>query len=308
MAALVGDHEVARTFGSQASGERFAIVELDEHEKAVEPEKLSYPPVGAIRRGLEILRAVNRHKIATVAEIHAETGFPKPTIVRMLETLIVDGYVVRDTMCGGYRITSKTRELHSGYDGIARVIEAARPWMIVLTEDVRWPAAIGSLVGDRISVQFSTAAISPWSHAITLGMRLDMHYTAMGRAYLAFCAEEECENLLERSRKLAKAGASDGSEARFRRMLAEIRSKGYALRGHRSDDRTSSVAVPIFGSRRELLAVSNVTYYRTAVPAELIEEQLVAPLKRAVRKIEETISRVETIEAAEGDGVVTAAF
>ena len=32
----------------------------------------------------------------------------KPTIVRMLETLIADDYIARDNMCGGYRVTSVT--------------------------------------------------------------------------------------------------------------------------------------------------------------------------------------------------------
>ena len=38
--------------------------------------------------------------------IYEETGFPKSTIVRMLETLCAEGYVARDNMCGGYRVTS----------------------------------------------------------------------------------------------------------------------------------------------------------------------------------------------------------
>src|SRR5690606_30801062 len=83
--------------------------------------KASFPPVGAVQRGLEILRSVSRRQIATVTEIHRDTGVPKPTIVRMLETLIHDGYVLRDRMCGGYRITRKTGELHSGYAGISRL-------------------------------------------------------------------------------------------------------------------------------------------------------------------------------------------
>src|SRR5512138_1410532 len=60
----------------------------------------SYPPVESVRRALEVLRTLNRLRIGTVSKLHAETGLPKPTVVRMLDTLIADGYVARDNMCG----------------------------------------------------------------------------------------------------------------------------------------------------------------------------------------------------------------
>ena len=44
---------------------------------------------------------------------------------REIFRLIVDGYVARDNMCGGYRVTRKAGELNSGYAGISMVIDAA---------------------------------------------------------------------------------------------------------------------------------------------------------------------------------------
>ena len=73
-----------------------------------------------------MLLTVNKLRIASVTAIHEETGFPKSTIVRMLETLRTEGYVARDNMCGGYRVTSRVQKLNSGYQGISQVIEVAR--------------------------------------------------------------------------------------------------------------------------------------------------------------------------------------
>ncbi|MFC7610886.1 helix-turn-helix domain-containing protein [Teichococcus aestuarii] len=55
----------------------------------------SYEPVTAVLRGLEVLRAVNHLRSATVREIHEATGLNQPTVVRMLETLIHAGFVAR---------------------------------------------------------------------------------------------------------------------------------------------------------------------------------------------------------------------
>src|SRR5690606_18826162 len=49
-----------------------------------DPAQRSYPPVESVCRALDVLRAVNKLGIASVHAIFEETGFPKPTIVRML--------------------------------------------------------------------------------------------------------------------------------------------------------------------------------------------------------------------------------
>src|SRR5690348_14285092 len=76
-----------------------------------DPGRRSYPPVESVRRALDVLRAVNHLRIASVTAIHMATHLPKPTIIRMLETLIADGYVARDNMFGGYRVTCRVHEL-----------------------------------------------------------------------------------------------------------------------------------------------------------------------------------------------------
>lgn len=254
----------------------------------------SYPPVEALQRGLEILRCVNTMDIATVSEIHAATGYPKSTIVRMLETLIADGYVVRDNMCGGYRTTSRTRQLHSGSRGIAALIEAARPSAIELTERLHWPVGIGSLVGPQILVHFSTAAISPWTHTFSLGMKLNLFYTAMGRAYLAFCDEDERETLLREHTGTARALPTEVEQKRFRSVLAQVQRVGYAMRGHRQDDKTSSVALPLRRNGR-LAAVINLSYYRSVQAPDTVEAALVAPLREIAMKIEKSVSDMEAV-------------
>ena len=79
-----------------------------------DPADRSYPPVKSVSRALDVLLALNKLRIASVTALHEETGFPKSTIVRMLETLRADGYVARDNLCGGYRVTSRvqTRPSH----------------------------------------------------------------------------------------------------------------------------------------------------------------------------------------------------
>ncbi|MBN9009232.1 MAG: helix-turn-helix domain-containing protein, partial [Rhizobiales bacterium] len=44
-------------------------------------------------RGLAVLRAMNARMHSTLADLHRDTGLPKPTVFRILETLRDEGYV-----------------------------------------------------------------------------------------------------------------------------------------------------------------------------------------------------------------------
>lgn len=259
---------------------------------ATGPSMRSYPPVEAVQRALEILRIVNQLRVASVKDIFAATGFPKPTIVRMLETLIADGYVARDDMCNGYRVTSRVQELNAGYSGISLVIEAARPWLVDLTQRLKWPMGISTREGSALILQFSTAAISPWSYPYTrVGAVMDLTATATGRAYLAFCSDDEREILLEYAR-LNPAGISLDNAADLDTLLQRVRRDGYAVRDRNiAPLRTLSLAMPIRGDGK-ILAVSSISFYRSAVSDDRIKEHILQPLRTATQRIEETIGMI----------------
>jgi IclR family mhp operon transcriptional activator len=266
-----------------------------------DPARRSYPPVESVRRALKVLRAVNRLRIASIDAIFDQTGFPKSTIVRMLETLMDEGYVARDNMCGGYRVTGRAHELHSGYEGISQIIEASRPFAVDLTRRLKWPIGIGVLDGDAIALQFWTGAISPWAHTNTvLGLRPDLQTTAMGRAYLAFCSAGERDRLIARLRADSARGFDEAEERRFRALLDRIRRDGFAMRDPRTKPyRTTTLAVPI---REDAIvhALMTISFFTTAIPPGEVAERIIAPLFATQAKIEEALRLMDASSDALG--------
>ena len=244
-----------------------------------------------MRRAFDVLRAVNRLRIASIQQIHEVTGFPKPTIVRMLETLLAEGYVARDNMCGGYWVTSRAHELASGCQGISQIIEIARPFAIELTHQIKWPVGIGVLDDDAIAIKFWTGTISPLVHTNTvLGLRPDLVTTAMGRALLAFCPDGERERQIGRMRADPARSFGDEDEMRLRSILRQARSDGFATRDPRTKPyRMSTFAMPI-REGETVHAVINVSFFTTAFPKGEAAEKVLAPLRAATEKIEHAIA------------------
>ena len=251
----------------------------------------SYPPVEAACRVLEVLRTVNERRIATVNGIHEQTGIPKSTVVRMLETLMAEGYVARDNMCGGYRVTHHVRELSTGYDPVSRVIEVARPFAIDLTRRINWPIGLGVPDGDAIAIQFWTGTISPWAHTNTvLGLRPEFYDSAMGRAHMAFCGEEEREARIARMRRDPELKFTEWDERNYRTILDRARIDGFAIRNPKTPPfRTTTIGMPLCEGDK-VRALVSLSVYRTAIGPREIHEKAIEPLRAMIGKIEAALA------------------
>lgn len=247
----------------------------------------SYPPVEAACRVLDTLRTVNSLRIATVNDIHEATRIPKSSVVRMLETLMAQGYVTRDNMCGGYRVTQNVQHLSSGYDPFSEVIEIARPFAIDLTRRTNWPVGLGVPDGKAIAIKFWTGTISPWAHTKTvLGLRPDFYHSAMGRVYLAFCDDEERERRIADLRADPEVKLSRKQERVFRKIIDRARADGYATREPKTPPvRMFTIGLPLRDAYA-LRAVVSVSVYRTSVRVREFEERIIQPLKAATGEIE----------------------
>lgn len=286
--AHAGECELRQPQKLRKSGRR---CRTNSRRGATDPAQRSYPPVQAVCRALDVLRVVNRLRIASIQKIHEATGFPKPSIVRMLETLLAEGYVARDNMCGGYRVTSRVHELASGHQGISEIIEAARPFAIELTRQLKWPIGIGVLDDDAIAIKFWTGSISPLVHTNTvLGLRPDLTTTAMGRALLAFCPDSEREQLIRRIRADPGRGFGEEEESRLRSILRQVRIDGFATRDPKTQPhRLTTFAMPI-REGETVHAVINISFFTTAFPKCELAEKVLAPLRETTAKIEHAIA------------------
>lgn len=265
------------------------------------PFDRSYPPVNSVCRALHVLKVLNRKRIATVNAIHTETSIPRPTIVRMLETLMHEGYVARDNMCGGYRVTEQVAELSEGYSGISRVIEVARPLSIGLTRQIKWPIGLGVLDDDAIEILFWTGTISPVVHTNTvLRKRADLLKSAMGRAYMAFCDGEERERHIVRMRKSFSMEFGAKEELAFRHRLDRIRRAGYAVRDPRTEPlRMTTLGVPIM-EQSKVAAVMSVSFFKSSVNPSRIKEEVLSPLLDTRTDIEHALDFISNRAGLEG--------
>jgi IclR family mhp operon transcriptional activator len=257
----------------------------------------SYHQVNSVKRALALIEIMNRQQYSSIGHLHTVSGIPKPTIIRLLETLSACGYVTKDTSNKGYRITSAVNALSFGYHGAPVVAEAGRPWAQKLTQLYRWPTAIATLSENEMLVSYTTSADSPVSpyHSIQY-KKVGVTTHALGRAYFAFCPDDEREILLRVQHEKAGSGAPSQEEREaMDALVAEIREQGFAERDPGVEAaQTSSIAVPIpdLCSDRVLGSLA-LTYYRSAVTKATIVQVYVPAMKLAAKGIAKSVKALQ---------------
>jgi len=236
----------------------------------------SFPPVEAVVRAVQLLECLNRYPVTSVAQMHRQLGIPKPSLVRLLQTLEGLGYVRRAPKPGGYLLTSKVRALASGYHSEPRIVEIVAPLLDTLTQNIKWPAALAVPDNGAAVIRYSTIPNSPLAllHS-SIDMRLSLLTRALGRAYLAFCEDEEREALI------SLANVADNPEniaAQDRQSLNAtlelIRRQGYALRDPKVRPVSKTLALPVFDAHRVVASVGVTWFTSTMSDDEAVKRYL----------------------------------
>lgn len=266
----------------------------------------SFKPVIALARGLEILRVVNEEGQATVRGIHRETGLDKATIVRMLETLEHEGYVMRDPDQAIYTPTGRTLLLSQGYDHHLWVGSVAAPILGEFRARMGWPSDVAVNDGDAmVVVQTTRGQQGPLSFNRKTGFRASVLMTSLGRAYLAYCGEEERRAII--AQLAEKPGAFNDLARQPRKLQAlldEVRQNGYAVMDDAYGEREYGGMVWAFGvpvkTEDKVYASMNMMVLKNAVSAEEAREKLLVPLQEVAHRLAEALSH-KTSSAGRGD-------
>ena len=235
--------------------------------------------ITSLQRGLEILRLLNDRGVSQIKHLHQLTGLPKPTLVRMLDTLIDAGYAIRgDT--GGYRVSAKVLALANGFDAEGNLLNIAKPVLDVFREEHIWPSDLAIFDRDAMVIMDTGRHPGTLSLNRTPGSRLPVLNTALGRAYLAFAPDEVCQRALERLCPDAKQAEKTN------RLLGEVREKGYAVSDKEYLSTTRAVSVPICVHETSVASLNMMTVAKAMTMTKA--EKTFVPLLRSVARLIES--------------------
>lgn len=242
----------------------------------------SYTPVTALLRGLAVLEAVAAQGAASIKDLHAATGYPKATLVRLLETLIHAGYV---RASGGdrptYALTARALGLAERFDHGRHLAAAIGPVLTEFQAAIPWPSDLAVFDRDAMVILETSRRPGVLSVSRQVGSRVPAVPTALGRAYLAFLPEAERRDCLT---VLRQGTGQPKDMKRFETLLASVRAKGYAASDQENRPDIRALAAPVMDGARVAASVNVIVVAEAMTMAEL-EKRYAKPLLAAARKM-----------------------
>jgi IclR family pca regulon transcriptional regulator len=206
--------------------------------------------VQSLAKGFRVLQAFTAEEPELkLSEVARRAGLDNGTAFRLLETLVMLGYLERFPETKQYRLTLKPLEL--GFNAIARMDlrTIAQPELRALVGTVREAASIGILDRDDVVyIERYQEGQSRLGVDVRVGTRLPAYCTAIGHSILAFLPRAEVRRILGLSRRVKVNEHTPVTLEEIEEQLAHVRAAGYAISDSTYIAGLRVLAAPILGA------------------------------------------------------------
>lgn len=237
---------------------------------------MTYKTICSLDRGLKVLEYLNTVRASTVHDIATELKLPRPTVYRILETLEDRGLLYRSVSDSVFRLTNAVRHLSEGFTDEEWIRTIGAPLLQRLGEKVLWPTDLATFENDAMIIRESTHSFSPFSVDVgMIGRKRHLLKSPLGRAYLAFCPDEERKKILaslQRSQDPDNALSRD--EAFLEKMISSSRDNGYSNCRELEHPKCASIAVPVMYNQHVIACINIVWVVTTLDYDEVVTRYL----------------------------------
>jgi DNA-binding IclR family transcriptional regulator len=247
-------------------------------------EKVSKYQTPALEKGLDILEYLSqRAEPLTQTEIAHGINKNPNEIYRMLVCLEERGYLMREEHSAKYMLSLKLYNLSHRHSPVDDLRRASQYPMQKLAVSLKQSCHLSVLYNDQLMVICQAKSPSPIALSIEEGSLFPLVLTASGRTLLAFLAEDERLNILNRI-PLYKSYSARKQKA-FLQSLEEIREKGVYVSTSELSKGVTDIVAPIGNLETGVLACLAVSMLTTEYDENFTSEEIIAEVQQCVKNI-----------------------
>ena len=195
-----------------------------------------------------ILRVLSTPQALRLVDISAASDLNRATTLRLLETLMAEGFVQRDVTTKRYALGDEALILGIAMQGRDHIRDRARPWLIALAAlsgDTLLLSTRHGLESVCVDREFGNFPIR--ANYLDLGSRRPLGAGAGSLALLAWLPDDEVETVLGLLDPVLKKNYPRITCALLRTEIALARQRGYAMLLDLVVDQMGGIAVPLLG-------------------------------------------------------------
>ncbi len=212
----------------------------------------------SLERGMAVIQIFSRERPAlTLSEVGRLTGMTRATARRILLTLEHLGHVRSDGRL--FSLTPRVLTLGWAYLSSLNLSEIAYPLMEELVEQTGESCSAATLDLPDIVYVARVPTRRIMTISLTVGSRLPVHATSMGRVLLADLPEKELERFLAETPLPSVTEHTITDPDELAAEVATVRQQGWAFVNQELELGLCSIAVPIKGAGCRTIAALNTS-------------------------------------------------
>ncbi len=242
--------------------------------------------IEALARGLEILSLFTTERPSlNLTEIVTATQLNKSTVFRLAATLEMLGYLERIPITRCYRPGLKV--LHLGFAALnsLEISQIAQPYLTSLSNETG--ETTNMTIRDGAEIIYIVRI--PSRHIISVnvqrGTRLPAYCTATGKALLSDLSRQELFDLLGEGPYLKQGPNTITCLDALISELERVRQQGFAINDEELAAGLRSVAAPIRGPDKEVIAAINISVAGSRMSRQELESRLALKIMDTARQI-----------------------
>jgi IclR family pca regulon transcriptional regulator len=242
----------------------------------------------ALGRGLKVLAAFNdRHRQMTLSDVSRAVDLPRATVRRALATLVELGYL--DTEGRLFRLTPGILRLAIAYLSSDPVPGVLQPVCERLCREVGASCSVAVRDGDEAVMIARAVPTRPTSVGLSIGFRLPLFCSALGRVLASALPDRELDVFLTQLKPVRFTRQTVVSKPEIRRLILDVRRKGYALADQEAEIGIRSIAVPLVRFDGKVVAAINIGVQPDQVPAKTMIAEYAPLLMKEAAALKERL-------------------
>lgn len=208
-------------------------------------------------KGIGLLQLLAAEDTAlSLADLADRTGWPKPTLHRVITTLVEHGMIGADD--GRYRVGVQCLVLGGAFIRGLDLRHEAHPYLEDLVRLTGETAHLAVQDGPLIVYVDKVESPKPVRMHSWLGATNQLYCTGVGKAILAFSDEQSRAEVLT-GPLTARTPQTITEPLRLEHEVAKIRSRGFSLDNEENEPSIRCVGAPVFDHRRVVVAGLSVS-------------------------------------------------
>ncbi|HHX77536.1 MAG TPA: IclR family transcriptional regulator [Firmicutes bacterium] len=248
--------------------------------KRLEKKTGKIKTVQSVERALSLLNLLAKEETAMrLSAISKETGLNISTVHRLLNTLIVYGFVEQEPQTGRYRLGIKCFEIGNKALYTLDIRSIAKPYLKRMVEKSNETANLVILVEGEVVYIDQVETHNIIKMFARPGTRGPSYCTGVGKVLLASLSEHEINRLAKGFNFYKYTDKTITDIDNLKKELAKIKEQGYSLDLGELEDDVRCVAAPIIDHEGKTIAAISLSGPYSRMPDKYLLEELVPLVK-----------------------------